>query len=57
MEAIRSIDDFRKFMNINRDRIRSNAQSADDISLDDEWMQEDEWDEIYKREVANSGKV
>ena len=25
--------------------------NADDIPIDDEWMQEDEWDEIYKQEV------
>lgn len=31
--------------------------NADDIPIDDEWMQEDKWDEIYKREVENKKAI
>ncbi len=49
MEAVKSIDDFKRFLEINREKIRVNAVNADDISVDDEWMQENQWDEVYKQ--------
>lgn len=49
MEAVKSIDDFKRFLEINREKIRINAVNADDISVDDEWMQENQWDEVYKQ--------
>lgn len=29
---------------------------AEDIPFTDEWMQEDEWDEIYRKEVETDDK-
>ena len=49
METIKDINDFRRFLEMNRDRLYANAENADDISLDDEWMQENQWDESYKQ--------
>ena len=49
MESIKEISDFKHFMQMNREKIYASAENADDISLDDEWMQENQWDEIYKQ--------
>ena len=57
MEPIRTIEDFKTFLAKNKELIRNNAIDADDIPLDDEWMQEDEWEEDYKRGVVNNGAV
>ena len=50
MESIKNIHDFRMFLELNRDKIYKNAVNASDISSQDEWMKEDQWDEIYKGE-------
>lgn len=57
MEPIRTIEDFKAFLAKNKELIRNNAIDADDIPLDDEWMQEDEWEEDYKRGVVNNGTI
>ncbi len=57
MEPIRTIEDFKTFLAKNKELIRNNSIDADDIPLDDEWMQEDEWEEDYKRGVVNNGAV
>ena len=49
MESIKCINDFKKFLEDNRERLYAVAENANDISIDDEWMQENQWDEIYKR--------
>ena len=48
MEAIKNIDDFKRFLRTNKDKLYANAENADDLSWDDEWMQEDQWDEVYR---------
>lgn len=57
MESIKSVKDFKDYLKENREKLYANAIDANDITLDDEWMQEDEWDEIYQREVVGNGKV
>lgn len=57
MEPIRSIEDFKSFLAKNKELIRNSAIDADDIPIDDEWMQEDEWEEDYKRGVVNNGTL
>lgn len=57
METVKSVNDFRRFMELNRDKLYANAENADDITLDDEWMQDDQWDEIYKLEEKDIGKI
>lgn len=49
MKAVKSINDFKHFLEINREQIYAHAENAADISVDDEWMQENQWDEIYKQ--------
>ena len=38
MEAIRTIQDFKDFMNANYNNIYSNAIKAEELTLEDEWM-------------------
>ena len=63
MEAIRTIQDFKDFMNANYNNIYSNAIKAEELTLEDEWMKEeewmkeDEWEAVYQQEEKNNGKV
>lgn len=57
MEAIKNIDDFKRFLRTNKDKLYANAENADDLSWDDEWMQEDQWDEVYKLGEKKDGKI
>ena len=57
MEAIRTIQDFKDFMNANYNNIYSNAIKAEELTLEDEWMKEDEWEAVYQQEEKNHGKV
>ena len=54
---IRSVDDFKAFLDANREQILKNVVKIEDLPEDDEWFQEDEWDEIYEQEVLKSGKT
>ena len=57
MEAIKSINDFKSYLSDNRKKIYSMAEKAEDISVNDEWMKEDEWDKLYEQgEKANMKK-
>ena len=56
MEPIKSVNDFKCFLKDNREKIYSKAENAGDILLSDEWMQEDQWDELYNQgEVQEMG--
>ena len=57
MEAIKDVNDFKRFLELNRNKLYSNAEDADDITLDDEWMQENQWDEINKQGEKKNGKI
>ena len=57
MEALRTIPDFKDFMNANYKNIYSNAIKAEELTLEDEWMKEDEWEAVYQQEEKNNGKV
>ncbi len=51
MEKIDTIDDFRRFVEKNRDLIREKSIEVSDLPEDDDWINDDEWDVIYEREV------
>lgn len=57
MNTIKSVQDFKDFLKKNHDLFYLNAVKADDITEDDEWMQEDEWDKIYQKEVIGDEKI
>lgn len=44
MEMVKDINDFKRFIELNRDKLYAN-----DITLDDEWMLDNQWDEIYNK--------
>lgn len=50
METVRDINDFKKFLELNKGKIYENSVKASDISIDDEWMQDNQWDDIYEQE-------
>lgn len=52
MEAIRDVNDFKKFFESNKEKICKKIIKASDISVDDEWMQDNQWDEIYNQEES-----
>ena len=57
MEAVKSVNDFKRFLEMNREKMYADAENTDDISVDDEWMQENQWDEIYKQGEKQDGNV
>ena len=57
MEIIKSVEDFKKFLKENKELVLSNAVNANEVTIDDEWMQDSKWDEIYQKEVLNNAKV
>lgn len=42
------MDDFKQFLKINKDKLYADAEDANDILVNDDWMKENQWDEIYK---------
>lgn len=57
MEHIKTIEQFKKFMQDNYEVIKANAIHIDNIPIDDEWMQDDIWDEIYQNELENNKEI
>lgn len=47
------MDNFKRFVELNREKLYANSVKADDISVNDEWMQENQWDEMYEIEEEN----
>ena len=57
MDASKTLKEYKKFLEGNRKELYSSSISASDIKPDDEWMQEDEWDKIYHKDVKKNGKI
>ena len=57
MDRADTIKDFKSFLSTNREKLRNIAISIKDLPADDEWIQDDKWEEIYKQEVLKNGKV
>lgn len=53
MNTIKTIQDYKEFLGNNRDKLCKYAVRVEELSSEDEWLQEDEWDEIYKRSVES----
>lgn len=47
------MDNFKRFVELNREKLYANSVKSDDISVNDEWMQENQWDEMYGAEGEN----
>ena len=48
-----TVDEFKAFLEENRETLINNAIDISDLPEDDEWIQDDIWDEIYEREVLS----
>ena len=57
METVKDIKDFKRFIELNRDKLYASAENANDITIDDEWMQDDQWDDVYMQEEKKDGKI
>lgn len=57
METVKDVNDFKRFIELNKDKLYANAENANDIALDDEWMLDNQWDEIYKQGEKKDGKI
>lgn len=51
------IQEFRDFLRVNHDELLQRAVNIEELPIDDEWIQDDDWDEIYKQEVESNGKI
>ena len=57
MDRAEIIKDFKSFLNADSEKLRGVTITMKDLSADDDWIQDDEWDEIYKQEVLRDGKI
>lgn len=57
MDRAEIIKEFRSFLCDNHEKLRDIAVDIKDLPVDDDWIQDDEWDEIYRQEVLRDGKV
>jgi len=56
MDRVELIKDFKYFLNSNREKLLDVAVAIKDLPDDDEWIQDDEWNEIYKQEAIRNEK-
>ena len=54
MKKIKNTEDFKKFLRDYESEIMKKTVRLQDLVEDDEWVKENEWDELY--EVANVDK-
>ena len=57
VEKIETVQDFKRFLNNNRDKLLERTIRVEELPPEDEWIQDDEWDEIYKQEEIRNGKI
>ncbi len=57
MEKIETVQDFKRFLNNNRDKLLERTVRVEELLPEDEWIQDDEWDETYKQEELRNGKI
>ena len=57
IERDETIQEFKKFLRVNNDELLQRAVNIEELPVDDDWIQDDDWDEIYKQEVESNGKI
>lgn len=57
MDRAECINDFKKFLNSNREKLLEKAIAIEDLPKDDAWLNDNIWDEVYKQEVIKNGSV
>ena len=48
---IENTQDFKAFIEKNRENLYKRAVRIEDLPPDDDWIQDDVWDEVYQQEV------
>lgn len=51
MNKIETIDDFKRFLNENHDLLAKRIIDISDLPKDDEWLTDDEWDDVYEERI------
>lgn len=46
MGKIETVEDFKRFLNNNRDKLLEQAVRIGELPPDDEWIRDDEWEEM-----------
>ena len=57
MNKIMTTEDFKEFLDANRDKVNEKVVNIEEIPLDDDWSLEDDWDEEYAKELSKRSKV
>ena len=57
MANIRSVQDYKDFLKDNRELLHKNAVRIENLSPDDDWILDDEWDVIYEQEAIKHVRV
>ncbi len=57
MSEIRSVQNYKDFLKENRELMHKNAVRIEDLPPDDDWILDDEWDEIYEQEAIKHVRV
>lgn len=52
MSKIKSVQEFREFLKENRDKLLEKSVKIENLSPDDEWLNDSSWNTVY----AKSGK-
>lgn len=53
MNRTEMINDFKNFLRDNQESLNNHITKIEDMSPDDEWALDDEWDKIYLQEAAS----
>lgn len=56
MNRTETIKDFKRFLSTNREMLQDITIKINDLPADNEWLQDDEWDQIYEQEVLEIEK-
>ena len=57
MKKIESLQDFKEFLEQNREKLLEKAVNIEMLPSVDDWVTDDTWDKIYKQEVVKRGSL
>lgn len=52
-----TIENFKQFLRDNQDKLQDKIINIEDLSVDDDWFSEDEWDEEYAKKFQKGSDV
>lgn len=57
MDRTETISEFKEFLTNNREKLLDFVVPIEELSEDNEWLQDNEWDDIYMQEVIKNEKI